>query len=303
MVLCLTVSGGSLTRPRQPSSGPEPEALLALSVGGEGRLSCVLRAPPARPAAPVVQQPLAFAACSTLHARTRVHASLTRARCPIVCTHLSRRPSAAPPGLQALLYQSLQQSPFFSRLIAFESVPPAAPTALPAHHPSRAGPAAAVWRPALAAPGGRHWALVSWGRPRSVARGRQGGGAPAVAKAVPAPQSPPRRPGRLRPGRACRSRQGWPAAGWAPPGTPWQGLRQAGSVGRVGRPQAWAPAGAGWQGVGGRGRVGLREKWLYFSYTRQRPGHWPRLLLAAAAACGVCRPVRIGHCPRVTTES
>ena len=52
---------------------------------------------------------------------------------------------------------------------------------------------------------------------------------------------------------------------WAPPGPPWQGLRQAGSVGRVGRPQAWAPAGAGWQGVGGRGRVGLREKWLYFS--------------------------------------
>jgi hypothetical protein len=109
VVLCLTVSGGSLTPPRQPSSGPEPEALLALSVGGEGRLSCVLRAPPARPAAPVVQQPLAFAACSTLHARTHVHASLTRARCPIVCTHLSRRPSAAPPGLQALLYQSLQQ--------------------------------------------------------------------------------------------------------------------------------------------------------------------------------------------------
>jgi hypothetical protein len=107
VVLCLTVSGGSL-RPRQPSSGPEPEALLALSVGGEGRLSGVLRAPPARPAAPVVQQPLAFAACSTLHARTRVHASLTRARRPIVCTHLSRRPSAAPPGLQALLYQSLQ---------------------------------------------------------------------------------------------------------------------------------------------------------------------------------------------------
>jgi hypothetical protein len=59
------------------------------------------------------------------------------------------------------------------------------------------------------------------------------------------------------------------------------GLRQDGSgdgrlrgssVGRVGRPQAWAPAGAGWQGVGGRGRVGLREKWLYFSYTLQLSG-------------------------------
>jgi hypothetical protein len=53
-----------------------------------------------------------------------------------------------------------------------------------------------------------------------------------------------------------------PPRGWAPPGTPWQGRRQAGSVGRVGRPQAWAPAGAGWPGVGGRGRVGRREKWL-----------------------------------------
>jgi hypothetical protein len=127
------------------------------------------------------------------------------------------------------------------------SPPPTAPTAPPAHHPSRAGPAAAVWRPALAAPGGRHCALVRWGRPRAVARGRQGGWAPAVAKAVPARADPPRV--------------------WAPPGTPWQGRRQAGSVGRVGRPQAWAPAGAGWQGVGGRGRVGRREKWLYFSYT------------------------------------
>jgi hypothetical protein len=115
---------------------------------------------------------------------------------------------------------------FFSRLIAFESVPPpAAPTALPAHHPSRAGPAAAVWRPALAAPGGRHCALVSWGRPRAVARGRQGGWAQAVAKAVPEPQSPPSRSSRAGcpaavlavPCGAGRwpagSRQGWPAAG------------------------------------------------------------------------------------------
>ena len=83
---------------------------------------------------------------------------------------------------------------------------------------------------------------------------------------------PPRRPSRAG-GPAARAgglpapdRAGPPRV-WAPPGPPWQGLRQAGSVGRVGRPQAWAPAGAGWQGVGGRGRVGLREKWLYFSYT------------------------------------
>jgi hypothetical protein len=134
-------------------SGPEPEALLALSVGGEGRLSGVLRALPARRAAPVVQQPLAFAACSTLHARTRVHASLTRARCPIVCAHLSRRPSAAPPGLQALLYQSLQWQAHRVLQQAHRvciSPPPVAPTAPPAHHPSRAGPAAAVWRPGRA---------------------------------------------------------------------------------------------------------------------------------------------------------
>ena len=81
-----------------------------------------------------------------------------------------------------------------------------------------------------------------------MARGRQGGGAPAVAKAVPAPQSPRAAPVAAQPR-------------WLP------GLRQAGSVGRAGRPQAWAPAGAGWQEVGGRGRVGLREKWLCFSYT------------------------------------
>ena len=40
---------------------------------------------------------------------------------PRVCTRLSRRPSAAPPALQELLYQSLQA------LIAFESVPSSRP--------------------------------------------------------------------------------------------------------------------------------------------------------------------------------
>ena len=95
MVLCLTVSGGSLTRAWQPSSGPEPEALLALSMGGEGRLSGVLRASPARPATPVVQQPLAFAACSTLHARTHVHASLA----PCSLSHRLYQSQAAPPRM------------------------------------------------------------------------------------------------------------------------------------------------------------------------------------------------------------
>ena len=55
---------------------------------------------------------------SVLHARMRVHQSLARARCPIVCTSLSRRPSAAPPALQELLDQPLQAA----ALIAFESV-------------------------------------------------------------------------------------------------------------------------------------------------------------------------------------
>ena len=56
---------------------------------------------------------------SVLHARTRVHQSLARARCLIVCISLSRRSSAAPTALQeilpqaltAVLQSSLQQSP------------------------------------------------------------------------------------------------------------------------------------------------------------------------------------------------
>jgi len=101
--------------------------------------------------------------------------------------------------------------------------------------------------------------------------GARGGKGRSRAAVPPAPPQPRWRPGR-RPGRGLPApdRAGPPRV-WAPPGPPWQGLRPAGSVGRVGRPQAWAPAGAGWQGVGGRGRVGLREKWLCFSYT---PDGW-----------------------------
>ena len=86
--------------------------------------------------------------------------------------------------------------------------------------------------------------------------------------------SPPRSPNGAagpapKPRKASRSRlaasAGSPAAVLdVPRGA---GLARAGRVGRADRPQAWAPAGAGWQGVDGRGRVGLREKWLYFSYT------------------------------------
>jgi hypothetical protein len=57
------------------------------------------------------------------------------------------------------------------------------------------------------------------------------------------------------------------ARAWDASGTPWPGLRQTGSVGRAGRPQARAPAGAEWQGVGGRGRVGRREVALFFLYS------------------------------------
>ena len=79
---------------------------------------------------------------------------------------------------------------------------------------------------------------------------------------VPSPPSWPC-PAARTGGLPAADRAGPPRA-WGASGTPWPGLR---SVGRAGRPQARAPAGARWQGVGGRGRVGLREKWLYFSYT------------------------------------
>ena len=123
------------------------------------------------------------------------------------------------------------------------------------------------------------------GRPRSVTRGRQGGWAQAVEKAVPAPQAPPSRPSRAgtRPpswpcpaaragGLPAPDRAG-PPRGWAPPGPPWQGLCQAGSVGRWADPRRGhqrAQGGRGWAD----GAAGLREKWLYFSYTlyyRRRP--------------------------------
>jgi hypothetical protein len=71
---------------------------------------------------------------SVLHARTRVNQSLVRARCPIVCTSLSRHPSAALTALQELLHQSLQAA-----LIAFEAVPPSSLAAPPRSSPRRAG--------------------------------------------------------------------------------------------------------------------------------------------------------------------
>ena len=71
--------------------------LPARAVGGEAWPSCVRVHPQRVPRLPVCRIPCLG---SVLHARTRVHQSLARARCPIVCTRLSRRPSAAPPALQ-----------------------------------------------------------------------------------------------------------------------------------------------------------------------------------------------------------
>jgi hypothetical protein len=132
-------------------------------------------------------------------------------RCPIVCTSLSHRPSAAPPALQAAVLPEQPQPPA-------SSAQQPQPRRLPVPSP-----------PVLAVPGG----AGLW-----PAGGRQG---------------------RLAAGVGCLRHA---LARHAPGG-------QRG--GRAGRPQARAPAGAGWQGVGGRGRVGLREKWLYFSYTLERP--------------------------------
>src|SRR5262249_57876887 len=112
--------------------------------------------------------------------------------------------------------------------------------------------------PGRAAQGGRTEGRVVGGRRRAGARGRQGGWAPAVDQAVPEPQSPRAAPAALtarppswpcsaaRAGGLLAPARAGPPRVWAPPGPPWQGLRQTGSVGRAGRPQAWAPASAGW---------------------------------------------------------
>jgi hypothetical protein len=98
--------------------------------------------------------PLVLAACCT---PARVFISLSfvlAARCPIVCTRLSRRPSAALTALQELLYQSLQV------LVAFEAVTPSSSSRAgcpsPATRPVRAlrcEPVACRRQPALASRG------------------------------------------------------------------------------------------------------------------------------------------------------
>src|SRR5262245_60407996 len=76
------------------------------------------KAPPSASRGCSCAAPLVLAACCT-PARVCISLSFVlAARCPIVCTHLSRRPSAALTALQELLYQSLHA------LVAFESVIP-----------------------------------------------------------------------------------------------------------------------------------------------------------------------------------
>src|SRR5262245_46568890 len=71
-----------------------------------------------------------------------------------------------------------------------------------------------------------------------------------------------------------------PPLAWGATGNVLAGRVPEGA-GQARRPQPRAPAGAEWQGVGGRGQVGLREKWLYYSYTllapprRRRPPQHP----------------------------
>ena len=109
-------------------------------VGGEAWPSGV-RVSPARPAGARVPHPFPWQRLARPHACARG-----------VCTRLSRRPSAAPPALQELLYQSLQALiASLTALIAFESVP--------SSRPSRAGSPSPATRPVRAlrrggAPGG-----------------------------------------------------------------------------------------------------------------------------------------------------
>ena len=88
---------------------------------GWGGMAALGQSPPSASRGCSCAAPLVLAACCT-PARVCISLSFVlAARCPIVCTRLSRRPSAALTALQELLYQSLQV------LVAFESVTPEQP--------------------------------------------------------------------------------------------------------------------------------------------------------------------------------
>jgi hypothetical protein len=162
-----------------------------------------------------------------LHAHTRVHPSLARARCPIVCPRLSRRPSVAPPALQARLYPSLQQDS--AALIAFESALQRRPSFSSA---LASAPSAAPFlqqcsrfsAPSAAAPFLQQYSRFS-----------------AYRVCISPPAAPQRRlPGNTSP---------------LPPSSGLRGLRKADAAGASRRrgPAGWLPAGlaGGWQaGVG-----------------------------------------------------
>jgi hypothetical protein len=162
-----------------------------------------------------------------LHAHTRVHPVSRSARCPSVCTRLSSRPAAAPPALQALVYQSLHAA-----RIAFESAP--APAAAPAaRHPA---PVLAVPCGAGLWPAGglRGWPAAGVGRLRPAPVLAAGCGRLTAAGAFR--RGPPGRAlhhgARPLQGRAAR----WSA--WRPPGAvpPQRPRRRAWP-----RPLIWLP--------------------------------------------------------------
>jgi hypothetical protein len=108
---------------------------------GWGGMAALGQSPPSASRGCSCATPLVLAACCT---PARVCSSLSfvlAARCPIVCTRLSRRPSAALTALQELLYQSLHA------LVAFESV---TPSSLPPSSSSRAGCPSPATRPVRA---------------------------------------------------------------------------------------------------------------------------------------------------------
>src|SRR5262249_5136192 len=114
LVLHLTAPCGSPTRPRSCGlvgatalgSGHAPAPPYA--AGGRGARRPALTSPHRALLLPVCRIPCLG---SVLHARTRVHQSLAKARGPIVCISLSRRPSAVPTALQGILPQALKAVP------------------------------------------------------------------------------------------------------------------------------------------------------------------------------------------------
>jgi hypothetical protein len=135
---------------RKPSPGPPPERrcrlLLRLTsprtwrMGGEAWLPWA-KAPPSASRGCSCAAPLVLAACCTPVCVCISLSFVLAARCPIVYTRLSRRPSAALTALQELLYQS------FQALVAFASV---TPSSLPPSSSSRAGCPSPATRPVRA---------------------------------------------------------------------------------------------------------------------------------------------------------